>query len=63
MLNNPFIGMIDNVINQGIIKTNSTSKTKYSKPIIKYCKSNILLRPKGSKPHSYWDVFSNRVTL
>lgn len=53
MLNNPFIGMIDNVINQGIIKTNSTSKTKYSKPIIKYCKSNILLRPKGSKPHSY----------
>lgn len=53
IVNNPFIGIIERLIIQGNIKTNSTSKTKYKSPIKKYCKSNILFNPKGSNPHSY----------
>jgi len=49
--------------NQGIISTNSTSKTRYNNPIKKYCKSKTETNPKGSKPHSYWDDFSNKVIL
>lgn len=49
--------------NQGMTKTNSTSKTRYNKPIKKYCKSKVELKPKGSKPHSYCDAFSKRVIL
>lgn len=63
MLNSPYNGMTDKLISQGITKTNSTSKTKYNKPIKKYCKSKIALYPKGSKPHSYWEDFSNKVKL
>ena len=54
----PAKDITDNEKSHGIIKTNSTSKTKYNSPIKKYCKSNIDVCPKGSKPHSYWDVFS-----
>jgi hypothetical protein len=35
--------MIEKQKSQGITKTNSTSKTKYNKPIKKYCKSKIEL--------------------
>lgn len=46
-----------------MMSTNSTSKTKYNKPIKKYCKSNTEVDPKGSKPHSYCEDFSNNVIL
>lgn len=49
--------------NQGTINISSASKTKYNKPIIKYCKSKLELKPKGSNPHSYWDVFSKKFKL
>ena len=49
----PAKDITDNEKSHGIIKTNSTSKTKYNSPIKKYCKSNIDVCPKGSKPHSY----------
>lgn len=49
----PVNGITDKLIIQGIINTNSTSKTRYNKPIKKYCKSKILFNPNGSKPHSY----------
>ena len=60
MLAKPIKEMDEKLINQGIIKLNSTSKIKYNKPIKKYCKSKIEFHPKGSKPHSYCDVFSNK---
>ena len=63
MLNKPPTGKTEKQISQGITKTNSTSKTKYNNPIRKYCKSKTEEKPKGSKPHSYCDVFSNKVIL
>ena len=47
----------------GIIRTSSTSKTKYNNAIKKYCKSNTELNPNGSKPHSYCEVFSKERTV
>lgn len=63
ILKKPVIVRVDKESNHGMISTSSTSKTRYNKPIKKYCKSKIEVEPKGSKPHSYCDAFSNKITL
>ena len=63
MLKKPIKDRIDIQNNHGNIRTNSTSKTRYNKPIKKYCKSKTDVEPKGSKPHSYCEAFSNNVIL